>query len=809
LRQYIGGAPGSGRTNSPRLQILSIISNLPKQLNTNKTQPAWAGPRRAAAALCLCCTAVLLARDGEQGSRAERRSTPAFTTNAGSAQITAGILTRTLSFKDSNLATTSLAIDGHESLANPARELSFTVSFAEPNQRPKGISPDESATVETTAHFSSGTDTLRIEGGREQAGVGWSPNLAVWANSWSAYFEPAACRIRRSGTHVAAGVSPAAATGSGLLVITAQAIPSSLLKGLTVRLCYEVYDGFPVIRKWVEISNGGTRWLKLNKLVIDDLELAAACRHQTPLTPGERGAGPSVIAFGTADGRRGVIAVSEIPSALRETRDTGAMGYSEQLFEWVLGPGETFVSEPVFFLAYSGELHKTISAISTPRDRTVEGVYLDFLRKQVGVAADKGTIETPQWCSWSNFGWALNDGIVRQQAELAARCGFALLLLDSGWQKDTIGTEADPTRFPDFAATCRYIHSLGLKLGLWVSCFRVADSPDLRSAPLIKRDGGFGMSFASPWKEFYAQDLARISRKYGVSYFKQDYTNVKLGDIAEGHESRTRQESLLRGLRGLLVAQDLLRQAAPQVASELTHEIYWGTPGVPCDVAVVKHATAYHIPPNDYAGVGHPKERVRTNWPYEPAKLRQQLLNGCFNARQRFFAHRGLPLYALEYYAAHTVNFRGSLTSAVQERQVCSWLMGVPSTFAGDLASLTEENIACYRRLFTLLQRLEKDYGIYRHFQFSGVPAPTDTDWHWWGKLNGQGCGAVVVLRGSQGADERAVNIPWVLPGRTYQVNGLLAHQPLGRFSGKELQDGALVLKLVHFGQEILECKAE
>ena len=133
----------------------------------------------------------------------------------------------------------------------------------------------------------------------------------------------------------------------------------------------------------------------------------------------------------------------------------------------------------------------------------------------------------------------------------------------------------------------------------------------------------------------------------------------------------------------------------------------------------------------------------------------------------------------------------------------------MPSVFAGDLASLTEENIACYRRLFTLLQRLEKDYGIYRHFQFSGVPAPTDTDWHWWGKLNGQGCGAVVVLRGREGADERAVNIPWVLPGSTYQVNALLANQSLGRFTGKQLQDGALVLNLVPFGQEILECKAE
>ena len=37
-----------------------------------------------------------------------------------------------------------------------------------------------------------------------------------------------------------------------------------------------------------------------------------------------------------------------------------------------------------------------------------------------------------------------------------------------------------------------------------------------------------------------------------MAYFKQDFSNIIFGDLAEGHESRTRKESLLRGLRGLL-----------------------------------------------------------------------------------------------------------------------------------------------------------------------------------------------------------------------------------------------------------------
>ena len=40
-----------------------------------------------------------------------------------------------------------------------------------------------------------------------------------------------------------------------------------------------------------------------------------------------------------------------------------------------------------------------------------------------------------------------------------------------------------------------------------------------------------------------------MSRRYGVRYFKQDFTNIKFGDAAEGHEGRTRKDSLLRALR--------------------------------------------------------------------------------------------------------------------------------------------------------------------------------------------------------------------------------------------------------------------
>ena len=214
---------------------------------------------------------------------------------------------------------------------------------------------------------------------------------------------------------------------------------------------------------------------------------------------------------------------------------------------------------------------------------------------------------------------------------------------------------------------------------------------------------------------------------------------------------------------------------------------------------MLEHAAQYHIPPNEARG------DIRRGAPPSSAAHRGDLLSGCWLARRLFFANRGLPLYPLEFYAAVTVSVQGSLTPEIQDRQVVSWLMGAPLTFSGDLRTLSEQNIAHYRRRFDALAQLQDRYDIYRHFQFSGVPQPTETGWHWWGKLNDRGLGAVVVLRGSAGPDRQAVNIPWVEATQTFHVRGVLSGRDYGRWTGRQLQDGALVLALPALGQEIFE----
>ncbi len=241
----------------------------------------------------------------------------------------------------------------------------------------------------------------------------------------------------------------------------------------------------------------------------------------------------------------------------------------------------------------------------------------------------------------------------------------------------------------------------------------------------------------------------------------------------------------------------------------LSHEIYWGTPGAPCDLAAIKSTCGYHIPPNDYSGCGPRKKRWNPSWK-SPLKLnRITLLKGCLNARNRFYEHRGLPLYTLEYFGAATINIDNTLTEKIQDRQICSWLMGMPSVFAGDLASLSEKQKDHYKKRFDMLYTLNQKYGIYRYFQYSGVPAPTDKGWHWWGKLNPDGEGVVVVLRGALGAPQKKIHIPWVLQNSQYYINLCFENKKLGPYKGIELMNGILKLKLRRFGQEIIEISTQ
>ena len=731
--------------------------------------------------------------------------------------VSSGVLQKQLRIDGTNLLVDSYLLDGKSLLGDTTYEIALQISKASPNEQPLGIDETQADEIRSEGVLRSLTDELQVVGDNAvrvlQQNVTWVDPIVLQSDNWKDIFRRAYCIV----SEPKAGVQR--------LNIRFATLDCPALPELTVNIYYEICEGHQAIRKWVAITNHSAQWLKIDKLMMDGLAVSEGFRTITDLTPGERGATTSIRSYSNADKSAGIIVGSEVPSAPRVIAPEGRTGYSEEWFEWVIGPAERFVSEPVFHYAYSGETYKTISAVSTTLDRTVERLFQQFLYDCVGVKRWDASHASPHWCSWTNIANDADEHNIAEMVPLAARCGFRGFMIATWGTRLTESSSISPSlipnkeKFSDFDAMMESIRSAGLDIALWVCCFRLPTLdpdftavPNTFSLPKIHRGGGVAMSYASKWRYYYAEDVLKLRDRYGATYIMQDLTNIKFGDISRFGDSRTLEESYLRGLRGLFEAHDIICEAAPDVILQLTHEILWGTPGVPCDIASLKHAHTFHIPPNDYSGAGHARQRPNPEWAdnpnYAPEKLRADLIRGCFNARNRFYAHRGLPLQSIEYYGVATMNFMGSLTPDVQRRQVCSWLFGRPNVVAGDLATLTEENIETYRENFALIGELNKKYGIYQHFQYSGVPAPTDDGWHWWGKLNEERNGAVVVIRGRGGENERNVNIPWVDREKRYQVISCFSKRLIGNYTGSELIEGKLLISLPTLGQDILEIRS-
>lgn len=725
----------------------------------------------------------------------------------GSVMIEAGILSRKLIVSDRLFTSTGLFV-GRDNLAAAAcEELSVAFMKAFPNEEPVGIGYSDEGGVEQTDAVKNKTDALSVKKKESKMTgyVNWIDSLYVNQPVFPSVFKKYNCRISKTDSCTTR------------CTLTFSAVHP--FDGIFAEINYEIYSGYPVIRKWVTFRNQGDQWIKISGLMLENWRPAAKYTHTTMLTPNSRGLDPSILAFSDSVYAQGVISVSEVPSKLRHLAPDGSSGYDPDLFEWVIGPGESFESDPVFLYAFSGKSYPTVSAVSTALDRCVESDLQDFLKERILSPVKQHESIAPVFCTWTNYSAGINNSNMHTAADIASQIGFHCFQLDAGWS-DTgpgagwaVSTPVPNKNFPDLKGLSEYIHSKGMKTGLWYSDFisekeygRPADGPGLFSLPLIRRTGGLGLSMCfQKSREKYIRDLVYLHKTFQSGYFKQDLSNVCYGDIARGHESRTLKESYLRGLRGLFAVQDEIHSRTPDVWLQLSHEIYWETPGPEADVAVLKHADSYHSAPNEYWGAGNRSKLVSSEWKYNVDSLRQKLIQGAFRARELWYRHRGLPLDRIEVFGAVTTNFRGSLTPEIQDRQVCSWLTGAPLSFSGDLTSLTPENIGRYRFLFNILKDLEQKYGIYSCYQYSGVPAPADEDWHWWGKLNREGLGAVIVLRGSAGEQERKINIPWVNPEQRYYLKGLLSGKDLGRFSGKQLQKGDLKIILQPFGQEIIE----
>jgi alpha-galactosidase len=132
-------------------------------------------------------------------------------------------------------------------------------------------------------------------------------------------------------------------------------------------------------------------------------------------------------------------------------------------------------------------------------------------------AQDSGLARTPPmgWNSWNHFACKVSDEVIRESADAIAAngmkdAGYVYVNVDDCWQgkRDASGVIHPNERFPDMKALADYVHSKGLKFGVY-------------SSPGPKTCAGYEGSFRHE-----AQD-AKTYAEWGVDYLKYDWCSAE------------------------------------------------------------------------------------------------------------------------------------------------------------------------------------------------------------------------------------------------------------------------------------------
>ncbi|MGH9528763.1 MAG: glycoside hydrolase family 27 protein [Terriglobales bacterium] len=130
---------------------------------------------------------------------------------------------------------------------------------------------------------------------------------------------------------------------------------------------------------------------------------------------------------------------------------------------------------------------------------------------------DNGLARTPPmgWNSWNNFKSRVDDAIVREIADAMVssgmkNAGYQYINIDDTWEggRDAKGNILTNKKFPDMKALADYVHSKGLKLGIY-------------SSPGPNTCAGYEGSYG------HEQQDARTYAAWGIDYLKYDWCGAR------------------------------------------------------------------------------------------------------------------------------------------------------------------------------------------------------------------------------------------------------------------------------------------
>jgi alpha-galactosidase len=162
----------------------------------------------------------------------------------------------------------------------------------------------------------------------------------------------------------------------------------------------------------------------------------------------------------------------------------------------------------------------------------------------VSAAATPLLAATPPmgWNSWNHFAEKVDDATVRAQADALVSsgmrdAGYVYVNIDDTWEgeRDAAGVIHSNAKFPDMKALADYVHSRGLKLGIY-------------SSPGPKTCAGYEGSYG------HEEQDAQTYADWGIDYLKYDLCSLgeQLEQVSPLEARRIMREAYVKMHRALL-----------------------------------------------------------------------------------------------------------------------------------------------------------------------------------------------------------------------------------------------------------------
>jgi alpha-galactosidase len=147
--------------------------------------------------------------------------------------------------------------------------------------------------------------------------------------------------------------------------------------------------------------------------------------------------------------------------------------------------------------------------------------------------------ERNKWWNGRPYLESMNEDRILKEIDVAHRMGVDVFVLDTGWYEKTGDWTVSRKRFPDgLKAVKQKLDGYGMQLGLWfgpttaaASSRVVREHPEWRrswngkvAAPeeVWETEKSYKMCMVSGYADSFADELIRIAREVGVTYFKWD-----------------------------------------------------------------------------------------------------------------------------------------------------------------------------------------------------------------------------------------------------------------------------------------------